>query len=186
MSQSLPSNLARRPWLIKWTVGSTLGVGGTLTDLGFTDEVDPSKLKQIFEIIKTGTTGKAPLGKRHLGLEGGIGIKLRECNLALATIMAPWGTAVAGGAANSLEITPAVNIDMYIYSAPIVLYPADLFAAGDHTFDLTLTHASPGTLPNTMKRDGMKDDEWEVMFDVWPDRLKLPQLKYGFIGATSY
>jgi hypothetical protein len=134
-------------------------------DLGLVDEVDPSGIKMIFDPITTGSTGKKnKLGDRFVGIEGMIKIQLRQLNLNNYESLMPWASTAP------YALSPLLNADMYTFADQLTLHPVDMLTAT--TEDIIFTSACPITLP-LPKRDGAKDDVWEMMFAIYPNRTTM-------------
>lgn len=157
MSQNNPSNLRRTVWIPTW---------GTFGALGLCDKIDPA-LKIVRDPIKTGTTGKITIGSRVIAVEGTIKITVREVNQAIILALAPWngGTLPSGG----IALIPPLNTDLYQYAATLRLHPFD---RSDNEEDLVLTQALPIT-PLNSERAGLKDEEWTVEFEIYPNRASM-------------
>jgi hypothetical protein len=169
------SNIAYTPRRTAWDV--TWNANG----LGTVYEVNPD-LKLITDPIRRGTTGKVILGHWIIGLEGVIKVQCADLTLPLQQQMFPWWTS---GAIPLVPETPQQN--MYQYAQELVLHPHDLPAATT-TEDVHLIKTVPMQILN-IKRDGVKDEVFEVTFQPYPDLSRLqaatPFLDYGYIGTTA-
>jgi hypothetical protein len=166
-----PSKLRHTTWIATWKAA-----GGDVV-LEATDEVDPGGLEMLFHELKVGVTGPAKLGERFVGAEGMISVEQREIDDVIQRKLTPWA-----GASGSYSLTPDRGTDLYGYARELVLHPADL-PAGTTTEDIHLVKTVP--IIKRPKGDGEEDNVLAVEFWVYPDRAALPQLRYGFVGASA-
>jgi hypothetical protein len=162
-----PDLIKRTDWDVTWDAFA----------FGLVDAVNPD-LKYTLDDIKAGTTGKIILGERFAGANGTIKVVARQITTELVQKVVPWYPA----------ITPPLNADLYSYARLLVLHPAYL-PADDPSLDMWIAKATPVSAYN-LKRDGEKDDAFEIVFNIYPDREKLllgesPELVYGGIGAVA-
>lgn len=134
--------------------------------LGVVDSVDPSKLKQLMEAIKCGTSGNVVLGYRMSGISGSISVDLRQLDNIQSETLSPWWSG-----SGAIPLTAPANSDLYGYSQLLTLHPDDL--PGVTLEDLVFPNACPVTIPGAVKRDGQKEDVWPVEFVVMPSRSAL-------------
>lgn len=163
----------RTTWAPKWN-GNALGT---------TMEVDPA-LKLQMEPITRGTTGKIVLGYWITGLEGSIKCTLPDISSTLLTNLLPFTAGAAGGSAPLHPV--GFNVNLYSLAQELVLHPVDLGA--DVSQDLHFPKSAPVN-PVNVKRDGTKDDLWQVEFVIFPDLSQLiassPKVVMGYMGATA-
>lgn len=170
MAENEPAGIAKRSnWLVNFNG----------TDAGLMDEVNPA-LKLVFEPITTGTTGKKNiLGHRFVGVSGTIKLQCRQMSDALYALFAPWHDGNG-----PLPLTPPANSDLYDFAKPLILHPDD--AGEDTSQDLVFPKASPMSVPAAIKKDGGKDDTWEVELAVYPPREQMAanprNISVGYIG----
>lgn len=150
------------------------------TDLGGVDDVSPN-ITMMVRPITIGTIGEAPLGDRFVGLEGTVEIVCREVTRVLMEKMFPWFAGTTGTSA--VDLSPAVNVDLYTYAQKLTLHPTDL-AADVTAQDLELLKTVPVQGFN-LSRTGRDDDGWRLVFKIYPDRSQLPALVYGKLSAES-
>lgn len=164
----------RNNWNVKWN-GSSLGT---------VYQIDPSGLKWVLDAITRGTTGKVVLGHWFIGMEGTIKIQCADVTLLIEESLGfPWGQ--QSGAYSMSPMTP--NTNLYQYAQLLNLHPTDV-AVGTLTEDINLIKTVPISPPTKIKRDGVKDDVYEVEFQVYPDVNRLmteQQLVYGYLGSTA-
>jgi hypothetical protein len=176
MAESFPqaTHLTERVWKASWYADGT-----NPTFLGWCDEINPN-IKIVTRDIRVGSLNKVLVGKRVVGLEGVIQLQMREIHPDLVLKLMPWTDS------SKRELSPAKVVDLYTYAQKLLLHPADLAESGqgvDLTHDLTLVKTVPCT-PYRIARDGEKPDVWAVDFEIFPDRTKLPDFYYGYMGAA--
>lgn len=165
------TRLRRTFWKILWGDSSAY-------DMGLMQDVDVN-LSVKLDPITTGTTGMHVIGHRIVALDGQIVASAVECDLTTIQKMIPWYSS------GSIPLLPAAaNVDLYSYAQLLNLHPTDI-AAATHTQDLNLIKATP-LWAYKVKRDGRKDEVWQIPFMIYPNRTKLlatPQvIEYGYVG----
>lgn len=164
-------NPRRTAWNVTWNAA---GVGTVY-------EVQPD-LSYELEPIKRASTGKIVLGEWIVNLKGMVKVQLADVQLALEQAMAPWWSV------GSIPLMPtsAPPVNIYQYAQELILHPVDQGATT--TEDLHLTKTVP-MKPVSMKRQGEKDDLWEMEFRIFPDVGRLqaatPFLTFGYVGNVA-
>ena len=148
------------------------------TDIGGVDEVDPSGIKLEKDPVRVGTAGKIKLDDRVIGIQDGsvVKIQFREtATWAKMKLMFPWLGA-------GTDLVPPTGALMTAYAVQWILHPHDKPA--DTSEDIVLYKAVPRQ-GYAIKRDGTKDDVFEVELEPYPDPTKVGTSAnpYGKIGA---
>ena len=172
MSDTINTYNPRRPaWYVTWNS----------FELGQSGEVDPTSWKMSKTAITRGTTGKVVLGHFFDGAEGEIKAQVKDLNVTAFVALCPWMTV----STNQILVPSTMNVNMYSFAQKLTLHPMD---KGDATEDLIFPKAVP-SVPVNAKRDGQKDDLWEIMFTIYPDLSQLqtatPKLVYGWVGSST-
>lgn len=168
---------AYRPRRTIWVV--SLGQPNSRFYFGQINEADPNMQFELDPITR-GTSGKHVLGFWITRLNAMPKIKIPDTTLAAFKKACPW---YASGA--SVPLVPsAVNPNLYTYADLLTFHPLDM--AADTTEDINFNKAVPMSPTANVNRNGVKDDEWELGFHVFPDLTKLqaatPTVVYGSIG----
>jgi hypothetical protein len=148
--------------------------------LGLVDEVFPD-IDLVLKPIRVGTLGPIDLDERVEALKCQVKIQVREIALAVFQQLCPWygGT----GSIPGVPLKPGQRL--YEYAGALVLHPHDL-PATDLSEDLNFVKAVPVTPPAKLKRDGTKEDVFEIVMHAYPDWGTLqaaePELRYFYIG----
>jgi len=145
--------------------------------LGTTNKVT-NELKYNVEPITRGTTGKMVLGHWVYGLMGLVRTELPDVGPTLFTNINPF-------ASDSGIMHPSTVINLYNYAQLLTLHPHDL---GATTEDQNFVKAVP-LKPQTLDRDGVKDDVLIVDWWIYPDLSKLfatpSVIVFGWMGASG-
>lgn len=142
-------------------------------------------LKITLKPIKRGQTGDLILGHWITGMEGMISIECADMTRLLQEKMFPWFAGSAG--VDSIPLLPSgLNVNLYSYAQELILHPHD---GADAKQDLHLIKAVPVSAVKLPKRDGIKDDLYNIDFYVYPDVSRIqaspPEVIYGYVGDTA-